>query len=263
MFIFKIIGGGMKVYKKERLAPNMELHVMHIGEFDSEYIKKIDEDIVKICEGYSRSSIEEVKKRLFNYLKTKDLRGRQGAISEFFIHLFLNNNKYKQDCLFFNLEDSGPKKGFDGVYSKNNEIFLVESKSGGCSTKNISHLNKIRESHSGLEQYLTGTSVRRDGNPWINAYNHANQKDVKSKEKIIDKIWQLRADFQNGIFSQVPDFNLVPCSTIYLNGEWSNLWSDNLLLEKTKLMSLKGKTIKILSVTNKDMNNFMKYLEAV
>ena len=83
----------MKVYKKERLTPNIELHVMHIGEFDSKYIKIIDEQIVKICEGHSRSTIEEVKNRLLDYLKTKDLRGRQGAISEFLIHLFLNSNK--------------------------------------------------------------------------------------------------------------------------------------------------------------------------
>lgn len=251
----------MKVYKKERLAPNIELHVMHIGEFDKEYIKIIDEEIVKICEGCSRSTIEEIKNRLLDYLKTKDLRGRQGAISEFLIHLFLNKNNYKQDCLFFNLEDGSAKKGFDGVYSKNNEIFLVESKSGGCLTKNISHLKKIRESYSGLEQYITGKSARRDGNPWINAYNHANHGDVKAQDNIIDKIWQLKKDFQNGNFSKVQDFNLVPCSTIYLNGEWSNLWSDNLLKEKMKLINLEGKKIKILSITNEDISNFMQYLE--
>ena len=92
---FTLTGEIVKVYKKERLSPNIELHVMHIGEFDSEYIKKMDNDIVKICEGYSRSTIKEVKKRILDYLKTKDLRGQQGAISEFLIHLFLNNNNYK------------------------------------------------------------------------------------------------------------------------------------------------------------------------
>lgn len=253
----------MKLYKKEKLAPHIDLYVIHIGEFDSEYIKKIDENIVKICEGNSDSSINEVKRRIINFLQDKDLRGKHGAIAEFFLHLYLNHNKYKQDCLFFNLEDKSMKKGFDGVYSKNNEIYIVESKSGGCTSKNISHINKIKEAYTGLDKYITGENNNGTGNPWINAYSHASQIDVRAKKSIRDKIKQLKKDFENGIFSKVQDFNLIPCSTIYLDGEWSDSWSDNLLLEKAKLMSLKGKTIKIISVTNKDVSNFMKYLGMV
>ncbi|WP_284109059.1 hypothetical protein [Acinetobacter pittii] len=77
---------------------------------------------------------------------------------------------------------------------------------------------------------------------------------------IKDKIWQIRKDFENGIYSKTEDFNIIPCSTIYLDGEWSETWSNNLLADKSKLIGLNGRKVKILSITNKNIENFFKYL---
>lgn len=250
----------MYLFRKENLARNIELYILHIEDFDDSLVERIDKNIVKICEGYSRSSIDEVKKRIVKFIENKDLNKKYGAVSEFFLHLYLNHNRYKQDCLFFNLEENQVKKGFDGVYSKNGEIFLMESKSGSCQTKNISHINKIKEAYNDLDKYITGESEKGLGNPWINAYNHANQGDVKAKKSIKDKIWQIRKDFENGIYSKTEDFNIIPCSTIYLDGEWSETWSNNLLTDKSKLIGLNGRKVKILSITNKNIENFFKYL---
>ncbi len=71
------------------------------------------------------------------------------------------------------------------------KFFLMESKSGSCQTKNISHINKIKEAYNDLDKYITGESEKGLGNPWINAYNHANQGDVKAKKVLKIKFGKL------------------------------------------------------------------------
>ena len=250
----------MKLFKKEILAHNIELSILHIENFDQKFLEKIDKSIVKICEGKSDSSCDEVKKRMVSFLKGKDEKKVHGSIAEFFLHLYLNSMKYKQDCLFFNLEENSVKKGFDGVYTKNNEIYLMESKSGRFDTKSISHISKIKESYTDLEKYLSGTSAKGLGNPWINAFSHANQVSVRTKKSVRDKIKQIQRNFENNIFSSVNDFNIIPCSTIYLDGNWDEKWSNELIKNKHKLNGLCGKRVEIISITNLDVTNFKKYI---
>ena len=57
-------------------------------------------------------------------------------------------NTVKQEFLFFNLEENSIKKGFDGLFSKDSETFLVESKSGTILTKGISHRTKLKTAYT-------------------------------------------------------------------------------------------------------------------
>ncbi|MFY2508239.1 hypothetical protein ACN3E9_08105 [Vibrio pectenicida] len=110
-----------------------------------------------------------------------------GAISEFFVHLYLQESGYKQEFLFFNLEEGSIKKGFDGFFSKNSDTFLLESKSGSIKSKKISHKDKLKSAYSDLENYVSGKSEKGKNNPWKNAYNHASHIDVGTEKSIRKK----------------------------------------------------------------------------
>lgn len=258
--VLKKYNENMKTFKKEVLAHNIELNIVHIDQYDQVLFTELDKAIVSICEGKSDSTYVEVKKRMRNFLKGKDEKKVYGSISEFFIHLYLKTQKYKQDCLFFNLEENSVKKGFDGVYTKNNEIYIMESKSGKHASKEISHVAKVKESYRDLEKYLEGKSSKGK-NPWINAFSHANQISVKTKKSVRDKIKEIQRNFDNNVFSQISEFNIIPCSTIYLDGNWDGKWSNDLILNKSKLASLNGKKIRIISITNIDSSKFTNYLD--
>ncbi|MDC4492961.1 hypothetical protein OHV49_07550, partial [Acinetobacter baumannii] len=127
----------MEIYKIQELTNELTLHVIHLKDYDQNFIENLDEKLVKICEGDSDSSIDLVKIRLKQFLTGKDIRQKQGSIAELFVHLYLNNNGYKPEFLFYNLEESSIKKGFDGFYSKDDNTYIVESKSGSSSSQEI------------------------------------------------------------------------------------------------------------------------------
>lgn len=92
---------------------------IQISVFDIESIEPIrellDSYICSICEGCSATDLVAIKTRLKNRFQDKtDARWKMGAVAEFFIHLYMNINGYKQECLFLNLEEGSIKKGFDG-----------------------------------------------------------------------------------------------------------------------------------------------------
>ena len=101
---------------------NTKIFILDIKEITFNLKNLIDKYFVKICEWNSWTNINEVKKKLQNYLKTKrwsDLE--KWSIAEFFIHLFLNELWFKQECMFFNLEENSIKNWFDGYYTLNSE----------------------------------------------------------------------------------------------------------------------------------------------
>lgn len=87
--------------------------VLNIGEIDSDIEKLINDAIVSICFGDSIFTIEYAKKYIKNYLNTTDPNRKKGAISEFFVHLYLKSKGLKQECIYTNMEENSPKKGFD------------------------------------------------------------------------------------------------------------------------------------------------------
>lgn len=121
--------------------------VLNIGEIDSDIEKLINDAIVSICFGDSIFTIEYAKKYIKNYLNTTDPNRKKGAISEFFVHLYLKSKGLKQECIYTNMEENSPKKGFDGVYSSNTRVWYMESKSGSnTSEEHKKTIEKCRNS---------------------------------------------------------------------------------------------------------------------
>lgn len=252
----------MEIYSFKKLKEGLCLHVLHLKDYDVGFISNIDEKIIRICEGDSESPLDLVKKRLKDFLSTKDKRTKQGAIAEFFIHLYLNNNNYKPEFIFYNLEESSIKKGFDGFYSKDNQTYIVESKSGSCTSKSISHSAKISEAYQDIVNNLSGKSKKGKNNPWKNAYYHANLIDVGSAKSIRTKIAELREKFDRNIFCNVNDFNIIPCSTIFLDDIWTSQWSDDFIKNNSILNKISGKNVDVIVVTKKNIKHFEDYLNA-
>lgn len=147
------------------ISPQHELHVIDIKLLDTKITKYLDEFLVSICEGSSDSELELVKIRLKQFLADKDENTRMGATAELFAHLYLRTVGYKQEFLFFNLEEGSIKKGFDGFFSKDSETYLLESKSGSINTKQISHKDKLKHAYADLAKYVAGKSDKGKNNP--------------------------------------------------------------------------------------------------
>ena len=86
--------------------------VLNIGIIDADIEKMINDTIVSICFGDSIFSIDYAKEYINNYLNTTDDERKKGAISEFFVHLYLKSKGLKQECIYTNLEENSPKKRF-------------------------------------------------------------------------------------------------------------------------------------------------------
>ena len=245
------------------VSDKITIHILDVKEFNLKLKLFLDDHLVSICEGNSGSELQDVKKLILDFLKTKDLNTRMGATAEFFLHLYLKNNSFKQECLFFNLEERSIKKGFDGYYSLRDEEYIMESKSGSINTTSISHLNKLREAYEDLKNNVSGQSKKSKNNPWKNAYNHANLIDVGAKASIRKNIKCLSDNYDKSIFAHVKDFNIIPASTIFLNNSWDSTLSAN-LIDNLKSFSAKieFKKIHLICVTKSSLDMFDQYLLA-
>ena len=237
-----------------------ELILLHIENFNESFIKQLDENIVQICEGESGTSCELVKSRMVNFLKTKSLDTKIGAVAEFFIHFYLRKINLKQDFRFFNLEEGSIKKGFDGVYSLEDDLYIVESKSGSSTTLNISHLSKIKKAYKELCDYVAGKSEKSKNNPWLNAYNHASHIDVQSKKTVREKIKKLCDLYDQKQFVKIETINAIPSSTIYIESTWDHSWSEDIKANIDEIKTMQAKKIKFLAITNISIKNFYNYI---
>lgn len=236
------------------------LHVINIESINQNTEKLLDDFLVSICEGASGSELQLVKKRLKIFLEEKDDNTRMGATAELFAHLYLNIDGYKQEFLFFNLEEGSIKKGFDGFFSKGSETYILESKSGSIFSKEISHKEKLKLAYSDLNKYVSGKSDKGKNNPWKNAYNHASHIDVGTEKTIRKKIKALQDMFDEGKFSKIGEFNIITCSTIFLDGTWNNEKSTEIINNNEFISEFEGKTIQALCLTKTSLNNFISYL---
>ncbi len=243
------------------ISPTHELHVINIESLTAQTKKHLDNFLVSICEGSSDSELDLVKLRLKNFLADKDDRTRMGATAELFAHLYLKTVGYRQEFLFFNLEEGSIKKGFDGFFSKNSETYLLESKSGSITTRKISHKDKLKHAYSDLEKYVAGKSEKGKNNPWKNAYNHASHIDVGTETSIRKKIKILQDMFDKGTFNKINEFNIITCSTIFLSGSWDATASSEILNENAFVLEFDGKTTKAMCLTKSSLNSFIAYLE--
>lgn len=222
---------------------------------DGDLEKLIDKYIVHICYGDECFSSEKAKKYIRDYLDTKNEDRKKGAVAEFLIHVFLNSIDYKQECLYKNLEENSPKKGFDGVYQDDKaELWYVESKSG--TNKSYNHKDKVEEAYRDLKGKFEGT-VKND--PWLNALQHA--KVVNAEESILDTFRKYSNEFDKGTSHNIKEFNIIPCGTVYKD-DVSKIYDAEIIEQDVyKYFEEKNKKgLGIICVTQKSIAEFEAYL---
>lgn len=233
---------------------------IHISIIDVECINNtlkniIDNNLSQICLS-ELDDLQNAKIILNQRLNSWPEATQKGAVAEFFIHLYMRQIGFNQECLFLNLEEGTIKKGFDGLYSNAEELWIMESKSGDLASVGVNHASKVREAFNDLKQKV---STGESNNPWLNAYNHA--KIVGTKKTLRQNIKKLSDDFTNHIYHSIEELNIVPCATIFLNGIWEQ-YDHNRIKESIQNMRvLKGKNIHVICVTQKSYDMFKQYLE--
>lgn len=242
-----------------KVPKDVNLHIFELQEITDEIKNFIDSRIVNITNGTRERPLKIVKNKLKNFLASKKSSTTEmGAIAEFFIHLYLSMQGYKQECLFFNLEENSIKKGFDGYYSKDDMEWIMESKSGLISTKGISHKSKVKEAYDDLDNKLKGNV---SNNPWENAYNHAKHGDVNTEQSIVTNIEKFSNEFELDNFKNIKDFNIIPTATIFLDGVWIDNDIKRIKDDITKLVpTLTYQKLEIICFTKKSLNIFLDYL---
>lgn len=252
-------------YTSHKISENIVLSVIDIEKIDKKMKSILDENFVSICEGNSGSDIAVVKKYVTELYASKNEEWKLGATAEFFVHLYIKLLGFKQECLFLNLEEKASQKGFDGYYSHDGNEWLMESKSGLASTKNNSHVNKVKEAMEDLEAKVTGvhkTNGKSLNNPWRNAYSHASLYDVGTAMEIRNNIKKLSDDFTSGIYYPIEEFNTMPCGTIFLSGNWNPPKHDEIFkMIQMSSTKLKGKQVHVICVTHKSVYMFCQYLK--
>jgi hypothetical protein len=218
----------------------------------------MDKKLGKLTYGDEGGDIKRVKRRIIKFLTPKkDTDLEIGAVAEFFVHLYLSKCGLRPKFLISNLEENSLKKGFDGLYIYKDEEWLCESKSGSLVSKSVDHGSKVREAYKGLKDKLAG---KDPNNPWSNALRHAQ---IAGAEKNIQKkILALSDQFEDNQFHKIDDFNVIPCSTVYLDGKPENLTPQH-IEEKIKKMlpSLSCKGIRIICITKQSVDAFWTYLK--
>ncbi|WJE68028.1 hypothetical protein [Bacillus albus] len=238
---------------------NTEFHYIDIKEFNKEFITHINDEFVSICKGQNnKGELDKVKKRALKFFEKKDERTRNGATAEFFLHLYLRFKNYKQECMFLNMEETSIKKGFDGYYSKEDEEWILESKSGNAQSVNISHSEKVREAYTSLKQQLSGGS---GNDPWQNAYQHANSRDVGTKDSILTILQDFSDDYIDEKYHSPKNFNIIPAGTIFLNGEWKEFDVEEIFQKILKIYpNFEYKKLVIICCTKRSLDLFMDFL---
>jgi hypothetical protein len=242
------------------LGNDNHLHFINIPILDEEITAHIDASIVSICEGATDTDIATIKQRLIAFLTPK--KGstiEMGAIAEFFGHLYLTEIGFNQEFLFLNLEEGSIKKGFDGYYSLNDEAWIYESKSGSMATGGATHETKISLAYSDLKEKISGNPAN---NPWQNAYNHASQIDVGTAASIRQNLKALARAFTQGTRHDIASFNIIPGSTLFLEGAWTNIDVDSIAPKLEKLIiTFSFSKIHIICINKASIDLFWDYLE--
>lgn len=246
------------IHNTYKINDNTTLTIVEINSIDKNFKTILDDHFVSICEGQlSLSDLYTVKKSVIDLYKDKDEKWVLGATAEFFVHLILKLLKFRQECMFLNLEEKSIKKGFDGLYSNNDTIWIMESKSGKTNNIQKFHVNKLKLALKDLEDKISGSG----NNPWRNAYSHAGHIDVGTTQNIIEKIKILSNNYINKIYHSIEEFNLIPCATMFLLNGWNPPRHSNILKEINAILKkIKYKEIHLICITQKSIDLFMSYI---
>lgn len=249
-----------------KVSDKLSFHFLDIEDYDSDFINMIDNYILSICNGVlGDNDIEMLKKELKRWFQDKDSTKIIGFIAEFFCHLYLNQNNFEQHFIFKNLEETNSmKKGFDGVYQSEDNIWLYESKSSLPDTKDATHNANISEAFNDINKKINGTKLDSSKNPidpWSNAINHASLLQVKPNITLINNLNQFKKRFFKDDFEDIKNFNVIPSSTIFMEGNWKPISKNEIEQKLTKLTNRYNyNKMNIICINKKSVNNFLKYI---
>ena len=251
------------IINKKEESSSFVIITVEIADFDKNVIDEIDSNIVSICEGASDSDVSDVKIDLKNFFATQSKNTIIGAVAEFFIHLVVRKIGLKQEFLFRNMEENSIKKGFDGVYSDNDQTWLMESKAG----ENADCVAKVHKAYDDLKDKLEG---KAKNNPWRNAFNHASHIDVGADESIRSAIKKLANDYRSKKFHKIESFNIMPCGTSFGDanvkrknkmGKHKDTFSYVVNMMSNKKDSFCGKRNMIICIESRIFDEFLKYIK--
>lgn len=237
----------------EGLKKNAQVKFVRLDDFRliESYIDKTINEIVSGERFYD--DILTTKIEIKNLMIGKNINQKHGLVAEFFTHLVLRDMGFVQESIFSNLEESSMKKGFDGVYSVRNSIWIAESKSGH--TDGIIHRSKINEAFIDLKEKLEG---RSSNNPFRNAAFHMIATRKKPKKKLLDTIRELSTNYKLGKYPSLDEFNVIPVSTLFI--KHSQTEEDIILDVKDIIDEMKYKEIIIICIDNKIYDDFLSYI---
>lgn len=251
--------------KEYRIDDHIRLTIIEIESLDEELERILDGSFVSICEGESDTPLSTVKRRVSSLFSTKSVDWIMGATAEFFVHLYIRFNGYKQECLYLNLEENSIKKGFDGYYSNSGNEWIMESKAGAIKSAHVSHSNKVALAMRDLESKVAGKDTKngnKQNNPWQEAYSHASQIDVGAAESIRKNIKKLANEYTEGLFHKIEEFNTMPCGTVFLDGTWLPYDHSKIKHNIVDLKAvLKGKNVHVICVTQISTKLFQEYVQ--
>ena len=254
------------IHSEYTIDSKTKLTVVDFEKIDGVIKTVFDEHFVSICEGDSGSLISDTKKYVIDLFSTKSETWIMGATAEFFVHLYMKLAGYKQECLYLNMEEGSIKKGFDGYYTLQGVEWIMESKSGLETSKDVTHASKVEEAVHDLQNKVTGKYDPKKkkviNNPWRNAYLHASLYDVGAAENIRKNLKLLSDDFIRGNYHKLDEFNTMPCGTVFLSGIWIAPNHESIKQEiSTITTKLKGKNVHVVCITARAVRMFQEYLE--
>jgi hypothetical protein len=196
-----ISGAGKSVYISK---------IDEISDFDSQFLMEFIVEIVNGRGSYDKP--DEVLSFLINRFDvTKDKNKSHGYIAELLSCCILRSNDFTQEYCCQNLEENSIKKGFDGIYLKNNELYILESKSSySLNQHNDEHNKTVNKAFMDIEKRFTSGSTN---NPWANAVHHA--KVARSDESLVKQLSELKSRWANGDLGNKEQNNIILSSTIF------------------------------------------------
>ncbi|MDN5113052.1 hypothetical protein D3M61_02170 [Aliarcobacter butzleri] len=255
----------------EIVKDKLTFHFINIENYDEAFKSFINNKIVSIYDStFDEKDIELVKIQIKEWLDEKgaDENKKAGFVAEFMCHLYINYLKFEQHFLFSNLEEKGSmKKGFDGLYKLDNEMWIYESKSSIATTKTADHNSNIGEAYRDVKAKLNGTKTNKFGNPispWDNAVHHAEIAKIKDNKTLIENLKEFRNRFIKKDFENIKNFNVIPSSTIFLEDRYSVIDNDDLKDKLEKLIKKYDyKKMNVLCINKKSVNDFIGYINEV
>ncbi len=244
------------------MVNNFEVNLIHVGDICDQFKNGLDQNLISICKGeYHENDLKYIKIELNDFFegKKEDPNKLMGAISEFYAHLFFKSHGYTNKFLYLNLEENSMKKGFDGYYLKENDAWILDSKSGSHTTLNISHRQKILEANRSAKEQIEG---RTNNNPWRNAFNHANNGDVKAEKTLLKTIQEFSNRYMDKEYATPNELNIILASTIFWFDSWSENTIDDLISELNDIEKNFGwKKVIVFCSNQKTYQDFLDYLK--